>query len=111
MLRGSLAAAAPGPPPPAAQRYALKHAATREDRGYLHCAALRFTLRGRPVQVVCPPQHGRHFCAPSFQSLFASWFPQGQEADLGVWFEGSKLLRSGPLAAEEAAGGGLDWQW
>ncbi|KAL4451535.1 hypothetical protein ABPG75_007197 [Micractinium tetrahymenae] len=94
------------------ERYALKQAAAHEDRGYLHCAALRFTLRGRPIQVVCPPQHGRHFAAAPFQQLFAGWFPRGVGEDLGVWFEDSKLLRSGPLAAEEAAGGAaLDWQW
>lgn len=94
------------------QRYALKQAAAREDRGYLHCAALRFTLGGRPIQVVCAPRHGRHFVAPPFQQLFAGWFPAGQVEDLGVWFEGTKLLQSGPLAAEEAAGrGALEWQW
>lgn len=94
------------------ERYALKQAAAREDRGYLHCAALRFTLGGRPIQVVCAPRHGRHFVAPPFQQLFAGWFPAGQVEDLGVWFEGTKLLQSGPLAAEEAAGrGALEWQW
>ncbi len=104
--------ALPAPFHAAVQRYALKQAAARQDRGYLHCAALRFMLRGRPVQVVCPPQHGQHFGAPPFQQLFTGWFPPGMEEDLGVWFEDSKLLRSGPLDAEETAGGGaLDWQW
>lgn len=105
--------APPALPPVAVQRYALKQAAARQDRGYLHCAALRFMLRGRPVQVVCPPQHGRHFGAPPFQRLFTGWFPPGMEEDLGVWFEDSKLLRSGPLGAEEetAGHGALDWQW
>lgn len=96
------------------QRYALKQAASQQDRGYLHCAALRFMLQGRPVQVVCLPQHGRHFLSPDVQQLFTSWFPPGIETDAGVWFPDSKLLRSeiaatGGAAAEVEAE--PDWAW
>ncbi len=33
------------------ERYAAKAAASREERCYLHCAALRFLFDGKPVQV------------------------------------------------------------
>ena len=76
-----------------------------EERGYLHCAAMRFELQGQLVQVVCPPAHGAEFLCPEFQQLFASWFPEGLEADEGPWFAGSKLLRSqfGAAAALDTA--------
>lgn len=79
---------------PASQRYAAAAAAAQEDRGYLHCAAMRFNLGGRPVQVVCPPSHGREFEAEAFQQQFAAWLPPSLEEDLGPWFPDNKLLRS-----------------
>ena len=87
------------------QRYAAKEAAVLEERGYLHCAAMRFELQGQLVQVVCPPAHGPEFQCPEFQQLFSGWFPPGLEADEGPWFADSKLLRSqfGTAAALEAA--------
>lgn len=104
------------------ERYALKEVAAREDRGYLHCAALRFTLQGRPVQVVCPPQHGSHFLGEGFQRQFEAWLPAGLESDHGTWFSDNKLLRSTLLApaagglsvaaeADLAAAAAAEWQW
>ncbi len=77
----------------AAQRYAAADAAAQEDRGYLHCAAMRFTLGGQPVQVVCPPAHGREFVTEAFQQQFAAWLPPNLESELGPWFADTKLLR------------------
>ncbi|PSC77043.1 RNA pseudouridine synthase [Micractinium conductrix] len=86
------------------ERYALKTTAAQVDRGYLHCAALRFQMRGAaPVQVVCAPTAGRHFTTDAFQAQFAAWFPPGMEDDAGIWFSDSKLLRS-----EVAAGWAAD---
>lgn len=76
------------------QRYANKEAAAAEERGYLHCAALRFVLGGQPVQVVCPPEDGAEFLAPGFRQLFDAWLPASLEAELGPWFADQKLLRS-----------------
>jgi tRNA pseudouridine32 synthase/23S rRNA pseudouridine746 synthase len=76
------------------ERYAAAGAAAQEDRAYLHCAAMRFSLGGRPVQVVCPPAHGREFAAEAFQQQFEAWLPLSLEEDVGPWFPDSKLLRS-----------------
>ena len=84
----------PAHPPAPSQRYAQREAAAREDRGYLHCAALRFFLQGQPVQVVCPPAHGAEFCTPGFREVFDAWLPAELEAQTGPWFADSKLLRS-----------------
>ena len=79
------------------QRYAASAVATAEDRTYLHCAALRFLVGGKPMQVVCPPVEGVEFSSEPFREVFSQWF-SGLEDDVGVWFPDSKLLRSRPLA-------------
>lgn len=54
---------------------------------------MRFTLGGQPVQVVCPPAHGREFVTEAFQQQFAAWLPPNLESELGPWFADTKLLR------------------
>ncbi|KAL4856237.1 putative RNA pseudouridine synthase [Chlorella vulgaris] len=76
------------------ERYAQKEAASEEDRGYLHCAALRFELGGTAVQCVCPPEDGIEFLRPEFRNLFDTWLPQSLQQDTGPWFDDNKLLRS-----------------
>lgn len=76
------------------QRYAQQEAAAQEERGYLHCAAMRFELQGQAVQVVCKPEHGAEFVSPGFQSLFDSWLPASLEQETGPWFPENRLLRS-----------------
>ena len=75
-------------------RYSNAAAAGAEDRGYLHCAALRFALGGELVQCVSPPLQGVEFVAPGFRELFERWLPPGLQDDAGAWFAGDKLLRS-----------------
>jgi hypothetical protein len=86
------------PPLPAGaaftQRYARQDAATAEDRAYLHCSALRFTLAGQPVQVVCPPRHGAEFLSPEFAAVWDAWLPPSLADDWGTWFSDNKLLQS-----------------
>lgn len=55
---------------------------------------MRFSLGGKPVQVVCPPEHGREFTSEAFEQQFAAWLPPSLEEELGPWFPDSKLLRS-----------------
>ena len=51
-------------------RYADKAAAEKEDRTYLHAAAISFDLYGQCLQLVCPPTVGSEFLTPSFQSVW-----------------------------------------
>lgn len=55
---------------------------------------MRFSLGGQPVQVVCPPEHGREFTSEAFEQQFGAWLPPSLEEELGPWFPDSKLLRS-----------------
>lgn len=75
-------------------RYANADDARREDRAYLHCAAVRVMVGGVPIQVVCPPTEGTHFLSAGFEEVFANWFPCGVEYNTGTWFSDNKLLRS-----------------
>lgn len=51
-------------------RYADKAAAEKEDRTYLHAAAISLELNGHIVKIVCPPTVGSEFLTPSFQSVW-----------------------------------------
>ena len=75
-------------------RYAQADVARKEERGYLHCAAMRLIAGGEIHQVVCAPTIGAHFLGNGFQSVFHDWFMSGLEEECGVWFPDSKLLRS-----------------
>lgn len=76
------------------QRYANAAEAREVDRAYLHCAALRLTVLGERLQVVCPPAHGAVFASEGFQGVWQGWFPPGMETAHGAWFEDNKLLQS-----------------
>lgn len=75
-------------------RYAQADVAKKEERGYLHCAAMRLTVRGEIHQVVCEPTEGVEFLTEGFKSVFNGWFPDGIDKEDAVWFPESKLLRS-----------------
>lgn len=75
-------------------RYARCEDAEREERAYLHCAALRFSLGGAATQVVVPPAEGAEFLSSEFGAVFESWLPPGLAEDEGEWFPETKLLRS-----------------
>ena len=83
-----------GAPVAGDSRYGNAADAARESRAYLHCAALRCVVAGRPVQVVCPPSDGAEFLSEGFRSVFEEWFPPGIAEDPGLWFPENKLLRS-----------------
>lgn len=65
-----------------------------EDRGYLHCTAMRFRTPGGLVQVVCRPEEGDEFQTDGFAGVFAAWFPPSIAQHAGTWFPEHKLLRS-----------------
>lgn len=46
------------------ERYAQADEARKEDRGYLHAYALRFTLGEEKFEFVCPPEQGERFLSP-----------------------------------------------
>jgi tRNA pseudouridine32 synthase/23S rRNA pseudouridine746 synthase len=83
-------------------RYADKTEAEREDRGYLHAAAMRLAVPSqmnacadgggarRIVEIVCRPSVGAEWGTDAFQS---AWEEMGLE-DSDVWFPESPLLRS-----------------
>lgn len=79
------------------ERYAQAELAQQEERGYLHCAALRFLSPDGPVQIMCEPEEGQEFRTEAFQTIFKSWFPDTALDNLGVWFPDSKLMRSSLL--------------
>ena len=56
-------------------RYADKAEAEKEDRTYLHAAAIRFELNGQLLQIICPPTVGSEFLTPSFQSVWQQHSP------------------------------------
>ena len=56
-------------------RYADKAVAEKEDRTYLHAAAISFVLNGQLLQIVCPPTVGLEFLTPSFQSVWQQHSP------------------------------------
>ena len=64
-----------------------------EDRGYLHCAALRFKVLGEFCQVVCLPMYGSEFLSDEFKNVFQTWFPIGMGEE-DIWFADNPLLKS-----------------
>jgi len=75
-------------------RYANAEDARKEERAYLHCAALRVVVGGEVIQVICPPTDGAVFISDGFRNVFRRWFPENGEQNIGPWFEDNKLLRS-----------------
>lgn len=85
---------APTPASPPRARRTQADRARVEERGYLHCAAMRFQTPGGLVQVVCRPEDGEEFQADGFAGVFAAWFPPDIGQHAGTWFPEHKLLRS-----------------
>ena len=56
-------------------RYADKAASEKEDRTYLHAAAISFDLDGQFLQIVCPPTVGSEFLTQPFQSVWQQHSP------------------------------------
>ena len=90
--------------------YAAADDAKREERAYLHSAALRIPAGcmhlsddGAPIEVVCAPTIGSKFTSAAFASTWARWFSEAAEhqgASLGwTWFE------STPVASARSASG------
>jgi hypothetical protein len=93
-------------------RSAAADDAKREERAYLHSAALRIPAGcmhlsddGAPIEVVCTPTIGSKFTSAAFASTWARWFSEAadhQGASLGrTWFE------STPVASEMSLGARL----
>jgi tRNA pseudouridine32 synthase / 23S rRNA pseudouridine746 synthase len=55
------------------ERYADKAEAGKEDRGYLHAYALRFTLEGENFTFIAPPSEGQRFLTPECLALVDTW--------------------------------------
>ena len=51
-------------------RYGDKAVAEKEDRTYLHAAAISFVLDDQQIQVLCPPNIGSEFLTPAFQAVW-----------------------------------------
>lgn len=54
-------------------RYADKSEAQKEERGYLHAFALRFTFKGQLFSFVLPPEQGERFLSETFRKTVAAW--------------------------------------
>ncbi|UFS61682.1 TIGR01621 family pseudouridine synthase [Sulfurimonas sp. HSL-3221] len=54
-------------------RYADKAEAEKEERGYLHAYALRFTYNDEPYRFTFPPDEGERFLSPLFSDLLQEW--------------------------------------
>ena len=50
-------------------RYADANEAKKEDRGYLHAYALRFTLNNETHTYILPPREGERFCTAELETI------------------------------------------
>ncbi len=55
------------------ERYAAAEDAKKEDRGYLHAYALRFTFEGEEFSFVLPPDEGERFASAEMKELLEKW--------------------------------------
>lgn len=55
------------------ERYAQADLARKEDRGYLHAYALRFTLNGEEFSFVVPPDEGERFMSAEMKTQLEHW--------------------------------------
>jgi len=55
------------------ERYAAADDARKEDRGYLHAYALRFTFGGEAFSFVLPPEEGERFTSGEFKNQLEVW--------------------------------------
>ncbi|MCI4406511.1 MAG: TIGR01621 family pseudouridine synthase [Sulfuricurvum sp.] len=55
------------------ERYAASDEARKEDRGYLHAYALRFTLNGEEFSFVVPPDEGERFMSAECTAQLKIW--------------------------------------
>ena len=55
------------------ERYAQADEARKEDRGYLHAFALRFTLNGEEFSFVIPPDEGERFMSAEMKIQLEHW--------------------------------------
>ena len=54
-------------------RYANADEAKKEDRGYLHAYALRFTLKGEAFSFTCRPDEGERFLTSTCKEKLEQW--------------------------------------
>lgn len=55
------------------ERYAQADEARKEERGYLHAYALRFSLEGEVFEFVSPPEEGERFISMECKSQLELW--------------------------------------
>lgn len=55
------------------ERYAQADEARKEERGYLHAYALRFTLNGEEFTFVSPPDKGERFVSAECRTQLETW--------------------------------------
>lgn len=55
------------------ERYAASEEARKEDRGYLHAYALRFTFNGQPFAFILPPDEGERFLSRECSAQLSTW--------------------------------------
>jgi tRNA pseudouridine32 synthase/23S rRNA pseudouridine746 synthase len=55
------------------ERYAQADEARKEERGYLHAYALRFTLNGEAFTFVSPPDEGERFVSSECKTQLKTW--------------------------------------
>ncbi len=55
------------------ERYAQSDEARKEERGYLHAYALRFTLNGEVFKFVIPPDEGERFLSEECKNQLITW--------------------------------------
>lgn len=71
-----------------------RYSTTTASRGYLHAAAMRFTLYGEDISIICAPEEGDIFMSTAFRRQFhEEWFSD-ETVHSPVWFEDKSLLTS-----------------
>lgn len=80
-------------------RYGRTSDACMEKRGYLHCAAIRCTICGEHMEIVCNPfQDGGYFeSCEAFKTVFShEWFSAANTHPHSLWFPELSLVSSSP---------------
>ena len=77
-------------------RYGCASQASHQERGHLHCAAIRCTIAGDSIEIICNPcEDGGYFQSTECSTIFTDeWFSPENTQRQHLWFPKLSLLSS-----------------